>query len=305
MPKRKRSNGVDAEAQALFDSSRTSFAILQSDLHCGYRFGLLMPGTVLEAFDEADGDFIPELTATQKTLAKWNDSDFEKVGALTTGHPTAFFVEGDVCHGTWVGDTVSPRLSDQPAMAVQALRRWVDLPQVHLVRFVKGTKVHSHGHGSLEMLTARLLRAETGKDVHAYYHMAIDVSKVIFDLAHKGPAPGKRQWLDANELRFYVRSIMERALVNGQRPPHVVVRGHYHERRFSHVHEHLEDSVVDTWGIILPAYSIFKDDYTNHATQAKSHMNAGTVVVEMKGGRVVDVHDFTHTFDLRRREVIR
>lgn len=283
----------------------TEFAIMQADLHFGYRFGYLMPGTVLEAFDEEDGDLEPELTATQKVLAKWNDSDYEKTVALTDGRPSFYMMEGDVCHGTIVGDVVSPRLSDQPDMAVQGLARWMKIPGLKAGRFVKGTWVHSHKHGSLELITARELRAKTGVDVRAYYHMSLTIAGVEFDLAHKGPAPGKRQWLDANELRFYVRSIMERALVNGKKPPAVVARGHYHERRFAHVHEHLESGVVDTWGIILPAYAIFKDDYTNHATQAKSHMNAGTVVVEFRNGKVIEVHDFTHTMDLRRHEILK
>lgn len=287
---------------ATFPRDSTCFAVLQTDHHFGYRFGLLKPETELKSFDEADGGFVPELTVTQEILWRWNTEDFENVKELTAGRPTAFLLEGDVCHGTYVGDVVSPRQGDQPMMAMQGLKRWVELPQVRLVRMVKGTRVHSHGHGSQELLSAALLEYETGKKVEVSYHMNLGLAGVDFDLAHKGPAPGKRQWLDANELRLYVRSIMERALVNGQRPPHVVVRGHYHERRFAHVHEHLETSVVDTWGIIVPAYSIFKDDYTNHSTQAKSHMNAGTVVVEFKNGGVREVHDFTHTFDLRKRE---
>jgi hypothetical protein len=280
----------------------SSFAVLHSDPHFGYRFGYMKPGTVLEAFDEADGDLEPELTATQRVLAKWNDEDFENVNALVDGRPSVYIVEGDVCHGTWVGETVSPRLADQPDMAVQGLTRWVQRKGVAKVRFVKGTAVHSHKHGSLELLTARLLRATTGKDVRAYYHMVLPFDGVSFDLAHKGPPPGKRQWLDANELRLYVRNIMMRSLINGYRPPHVIVRGHFHERRFAHVHEHLDDRVVDSWGVIMPAYSIFKDDWTNHATQAKSHMNAGTVVVEIRDRKVLNIHDFTHTYDLRRHE---
>jgi hypothetical protein len=293
---------IPSFALAKFPPDRVSFAILQTDLHVGYRFGLLAPDTHLESFDEADGDFVPELTVTQETLWDWNSKDFAAISELTAGAPTAYLVEGDVCHGTWVGDVVSPRLADQPVMAVQAMRRWIDLPQTQLVRFVKGTRVHSHGHGTLELLTAHILQLETGKPVGVSYHMDLTLGGVRFDLAHKGPAPGKRQWLDANEVRLYVRDIMEKDLVNHRRPPHVVVRGHYHERRFAHVHEHLDESVVDTWGIIVPAYSIFKDDYTNHATQAKAKMNAGTVVVEFHKGRVRDVHDFTHTFDLRKRE---
>jgi hypothetical protein len=293
---------IPRSALAKFPPERTCFAILQTDPHFGYRFGLLKPETHLESFDEADGDFVPELTVTQEQLWQWNSEDFAAISELTAGAPTALLLEGDVCHGTWVGDVVSPRMADQPVMAVAGLKRWVELPQIQLVRFVKGTRVHSHGHGSLELLTAHILQLETGKPVGVSYHMNLSLAGVSFDLAHKGPAPGKRQWLDANELRLYVRSIMERDLVNGKRPPHVVVRGHYHERRFAHVHEHREKDVVDTWGIIVPAYSIFKDDYTNHSTQAKSHMNAGTVVVEFQGGKVRDVHDFTHTFDLRKRE---
>jgi hypothetical protein len=56
--------------------------------------------------------------------------------------------------------------------------------------------------------------------------------------------------------------------------------------------------------VVCPANSLFVDDYTKSATASKGLMTAGMLAIEIIGGRVVDIHDFSHVADIRRREVI-
>lgn len=284
---------------------RDSFwLIVHADTHVGYRFGLLAPYCMLDPIDEEEeGPFNPALTGTQEVLWDWNCSDFEQVVARLDDRPAYYLHVGDVCHGTFVGDVVTPRLADQPKLAAQTLMRWLHLPNVRAGWLIKGTAIHSHKHGTMELQTADLLSEGTGKPVKAWYHVELDLHGVRVDAAHKGPHTGRRKWLDGNDLRLYTRDVMMTFLENGMDPPDLLLRAHYHDRRIAHVHEHLLERTVDTWAAICPAYSIHRDDYTRNATQSKWFMNSGTLLVDVRDGEITRVFDFTHSLDLRRREV--
>jgi len=295
--------------------SESWFALLHSDWHAGYRYGICPPDVELDPLDEEDGDepFVPQLTTTQGILWEWLLADLAKSREIIDGRAWYHVHVGDICHGTNLGEIVTPRLADQPVIAAMAMKPWhATIPNLQGMRIIKGTAVHSMKHGSLEMITAAAIRAqmrERGEmprfGVRAFYHDELDIGDVRFDIAHKGPPPGRRVWLDSNELRWYVRDIMLYHLKNGRRPPQAVIRGHYHDRRITHVHEHLDSGLVDTWGIIVPAYSIFVDDWTRGATQSKAHMNSGTILLECRDKEIIKVHDLTHTLDLRHKEVLR
>lgn len=277
-----------------------------SDPHANYKYGLMRTGIRLDPEDEGEEDWYPSSTPTQKQLWEWQVGDLAAITALADGDRMGFVLAGDVGHGTILPDNtrISPRLSDEYAIAVDFLLPWAELPEMAWMRFVHGTGIHSMKRGSAELLVARMLRDLTKKDIAAWYHMDLRVDGIEIDVAHKGPPSGKRIWLEGNEVRYYVRDLMLKSLIAGNHPSDVVLRGHYHDRILELIHVHTQKGSYRTWGAVCPANSLFIDDYTKSATASKGLMTAGMLAIEIIGGRVVDIHDFTHVADIRRREVI-
>jgi len=66
------------------------------------------------------------------------------------------------------------------------------------------------------------------KDIKMCQHGLLDIDGVTIDYAHHGPFPGSRSWLKGNIARYYLRDLMMREIMNGNSPPKLVVRAHYH-----------------------------------------------------------------------------
>jgi hypothetical protein len=292
--------------RSLKRSIKRSIIAVMSDPHANYLYGLMRTGIVLDPRDEQEDAWLVESTPTQRMLWDWQVADYEAIVALAAGDRMGFLLAGDVGHGTFLPDNtrVSTRLSDEYAIAVDFLLPWAQLPNMAWMRFVHGSGVHSMKRGSAELLVAQELRDRTGKDIRAWYHLDLRVDGLMLDVAHKGPPTGSRVWLEGNEVRYYTRSLMLKFLVDGERPPDAVLRGHYHDRILELVHIHTRKETYRTWGVICPANALFIDDYTKSATKSKEFMTAGMLAIEVIDGRIVDIHDFSHVADIRRHEVI-
>jgi hypothetical protein len=279
---------------------------VMADPHANYTYGLMRTDISLDPRDENEDEWVPQSTPTQVQLWKWQVGDRERIVDLAAGDRMGFILAGDVGHGTFLPDNtrVSARLSDEYKIAVDFLMPWAELPNMAWMRFVHGTGVHSMKRGSAELLVAQMLRDKTGKDIRAWYHLDLKVDGVQIDVAHKGPPTGTRIWLEGNEVRYYVRNMMLKDLVDGIRPPDVVLRAHYHDRILELVHVHTRKATYRTWGAVCPANSLFQDDYTKQVTRSKHLMTAGMLAIEVMRGQVVAIHDFSHVADIRHHDVI-
>lgn len=284
-----------------------------TDTHSGYSFGMLPEPPAernqLPPLDDNNGRWWPEPTATQEQLRQWAQEDIERTLEIAGPSPIFLLHLGDVVQGTWLPNQLLsvPRLIDQYIIAEETMAMWLRNKKVRGVRFVKGSGVHVQAHGTAELAVARMLsKRYPSKDIAAWYHQMLDLDGVLFDIAHHGPNKGSRDWLEGNILRYYMRSIVQKMLKAGERPPDVILRGHYHDRAFEVLHTHLvSGETVKTFGAICPAYSLFTDDYTIKATKSKGYMTAGTVVIEIVEGRLKDIYDLTRTVDIRKHEEVR
>lgn len=278
-----------------------------TDTHGGYSFGLLCPHTELPPLDDNNGWRHPEMTATQIKLWEWAKQDISEVKKIAGKDPIFVLFVGDATQGTKIPDQylVSPRMADQLIIARDTLGLWLEEKKVQGMRMVKGTGWHVFQHGSAEITVAEMLKDKYKKDVSAWYHMDLELGGVRFDIAHHGPNTGTRDWLKGNTLRYYIRSIVFDLLKDGQEPPDIILRGHYHDRCIEMLHTHLTERTIKTWGAVCPAYSLFTDDYTKRATRSKAKMTVGTLAIEIIEGRIVEVHDLTHVVDVRKREVLK
>lgn len=292
--------------QAVASGRRVVVAL--SDTHCGHRLGLCNPETVLEDVDAKGNRYSwpVRLTETQAYLWEKYTADLAAVKALAGADEIVVLVAGDLTQGIKHPQSLmSNNLDHQIVIAIDVLRPWLSNGHnARVMRLVQGTAAHTMD-GALEPMVARTLKAERPEaDIGVVFHGLFSVNEVTFDVVHKGPYPGSREWLRGNVARLALRSMMLRELLDGREPPRVVIRAHYH--RYEQVPEtvmhHGQEAKSDLY--LLPSYCGM-DLHGHSATQGTSWQSHGLVAFETEpGGKLGRVHPFVETLDLRTREVL-
>ena len=287
---------------------RVLVAVL-SDTHANHKLGLLHPDTIIHDEDPETGDLVahhPKLGPAQEFLHQAATEDFEATKALADGDYMALVHLGDMCQGANGNgrELVSSRMSDQFAIAAANLRPWFELPNLMRAVFIKGTAYHEFGEGSAALTVAAMLRPEFPyKPIEVPYHADAEVRGLKFDLAHHGPPPGVRNWLRGNVLRLYGQGIMDDALMNSERPPDVMLRGHYHQLVTEWVTRRNRERAWEMFAGICPSYCMI-DDYARKVAKSPDKVTVGMLVLEIIGGRLLQVHEFKRTIDFRTKVVL-
>lgn len=277
-----------------------------ADMHSGHKLGFCHPDTILWDEDQ-EGNPV----ARHVSIGKFQEFTYEFITkdvlplvARFIGEAPAIIVhDGDLTHGVvFTPELCANTFDDQTQIAFWNMKPWMSLPNVRAVHLVTGTDVHTFD-GSSEAVVTRLLRAAYPEvDVHTVNHLLLNVGGATFDVAHHGPTPSSRFWLEGNELRYYVRSRMLKELQNGRRPPSVLLRAHYHQWI---PHEALNiyfgEVLYQTVGILLPGLC----GLTGHGrrvTKSQSDITIGCVAIEVVDGAIGRVQTFLKVLDLRTKE---
>jgi len=281
--------------------------VAMADMHSGHKLGLLNPDTRVHEQDEMGRvkKVKVKFTATQKWLWKMYRKDVQDVVELAGDDPIVLLVVGDACNGDKYPDQlVSTRRSDQIEIAVRNLDPWVELQNLDKLRLAKGTGAHDFGEGSAELLVAAQIQAKhEGLDVQVLWHGLGDADGVLIDYAHHGPSAGIRHWTSGNQVRYYLKSIMDTEIWANRRPPDVVLRAHYHNLCWEtvKVRRGKGDEYTQAHAIILPAYCGMSD-HGQQATQSKYLISCGLVAMEVVDGELMRIVPFARSMDLRTRE---
>jgi len=278
--------------------------VLLSDIHTGHKLGLLHPETTL--LDEVGQSYSPGLNYTQRYLWDLYQSHIDNVAELADGCRVILLVNGDVTQGDkYPAHLTLPLISDQVIAASWALRPWYTDKRLKVsnVRVIVGTAAHSW-EGSAEVLVAqRLAEQYSTVDTAPLYHASITLAGQggqVIDAAHHGPFPGGRKWLRGNGARYYLRSAMLAEMVDGETPPRVYARAHYHEWVWETVRVRRNGQDVTSELVITPSYSGI-DDYVRRATRSKRKIDHGLVALEFEDG-LRDVHPLYQEMDIRSKE---
>lgn len=277
---------------------------VHSDTHGGLKIALMNPSTVLYGEDEEGNPipYQPESTASQKYLWRIYQEHIKKVFEIANGDPLVVLHCGDECNGNKHPDLlVSNRIADQMIIADYNAQPWFEYQNLTAYRQVIGTGAHNFGFGSSGITLTRLLQARNPKvDIKPLYHGLLELDGITFDYAHHGPFPGSRDWLRGNVARFYLRDLMMREIEEGNRPPDVVLRAHYH----SPVYEYLEHGGRISELYVLPSYSML-NDHAMQATQSQNQVTHGMLVFEIEDGEIVEKHRLYEKIDIRTKEVLK
>lgn len=256
-----------------------------------------------ELYDEKpDGTrkpYRPRMTESQEYLWQNYEADMQRTIEIADGDPLIVLHNGDASHGKKHPDQlVSTRLSDQIIIARDNLRPWYRYRQLRALRVVAGTPAHNEKEGSTEILIAEQLAAMfQAVDTGVLYHGLLNLDGATVDYAHHGPGPGSRSWLRGNVARFYLRDLMMREIMKGQKPPDLVLRAHFHVPVF----EYLEVLGYASRLYVSPAECMMSE-FAVKVSQSPEEVTTGFTVFEIVGGEVVQDHRFYHSVDVRTKE---
>lgn len=273
------------------------------DLHGGHKLALMSPTVTL--YDETPkGEavpYTPNLTASQRYLWELWTKDILLIRELAAGDEILPILNGEPCWGDkHPAGLVSTRKADQTEIAVANLSVWLDLPEVKHFRIATGTEAHNFGEGSAEFEIAKRLQAEyKDKDVKALNHGLLTINGVTIDYAHHGPTSGSRMWLRGNEARYYLRDIMLREITRRNEPPRVVCRAHFHDP----VHETLRVAGHTSDLMITPSF-LMLTDFARKVVKSPSYLTNGIAALEIVDGKLIEIHEFYETVDLRTEETL-
>ena len=139
------------------------------------------------------------------------------------------------------------------------------------------------------------------KNIRTIYHGLAKIGGATFDYSHKGPGTGIRNWLKGNVARYYLRSLMEDEFDDGNAPPDVVLRGHFHDFVLETLTKYHRDIYYTSRIVVLPSYCMM-DDFARQATRSASKIRFGMVAFEIVDSRIKDVLPLIERTDLRTKE---
>lgn len=282
---------------------RRHIEALITDTHGGFKFGLMPIG--LELIDEYSEVWHPQPTSWQRVLWDQLERCVDNIKHLAGRDPVRVLHLGDPTHGNHFPDKelVSTRAYDHFIIAVENARPLLELPTIKSYMMVEGTGVHEFQQGTATYTVRDLLKKDYPKvDVQAHPHVLMKSGGLRWDMAHHGPSPGIREWTKGNVLRLYTQSLMKNGLKNGEIPPDVLLRGHFHEYTYEIVTERARGRTWHTHSMIVPAFTAL-DNYARKVTRSKHKTAFGMVAIEVINGRIHKVYDeepdFIQTVDLR------
>lgn len=281
--------------------------LILADLHGGHKLGLLRPGTMVWGENAAGEEIEVELTLNplQEFLYDTYRESLEWVYRLAAGRQIIVKVNGDVTQGKkYPREWVSTRESDQFAIATGFLNMVLEVPGVERLDFVIGTGSHEFEEGSAPLMLTKMLQPTTSIPVSVSNHALIEVNGVVFDIAHHGPPPGSRRWLEGNGLRWYTNDIQQRELDLDRRPPDWVIRSHYHTAAEATSDYRKGTTFHKTGGILTPGMTGL-DAYGRQATRSKYEVHVGVVAFEIDADGKTRRHFHFQIIDTRRKEIIR
>ena len=238
----------------------------------------------------------PNMTESQRELWELRQDNLNRLVKLAGKDDIHYIQNGDPTQGDkHKAELVSDRMADQITIAIENTKPIMELKQVKSILFAAGTAAHNFGMASADILISSQLKAlYPKKRIEICYHGLAKIGDYSIDFAHHGPYPGSREWLKGNVARYYLQSMMWHAIKKEQRPADLVIRGHYHTPVVETVRLNGYKSDI----VIMPSMCMV-DDFAHQAAKSPEDVTCGMVVFELIDGKLVEIYQFTRTYDTR------
>jgi hypothetical protein len=254
------------------------------------------PDVILEDLERNPSFYTPNPTESQKELWKLELENVEKIKHLAGKDDIYYIEDGDPTQGIkHPASLVSTRVADQITIAVANSIPIYGLKNLKAAHYAVGTGAHNLGQGSADKLVTDQLQLKYPKiPINLCYHGLINYGNFVVDIAHHGPYTGSREWLKGNVARYYLQSMMLGAIKRGENPADLVIRGHYHEPVIEPVRMNHKTSHI----VVSPSMCMV-DDFAHQAAKSPDSVTVGMFVYEIVNDKLLEIHEFTKTFDTR------
>lgn len=277
-----------------------------TDMHAGFRMGLLDPDTVLYDIDE-EGNVTsrkPELNSVQKYLNELNNENIRSFSEWIGDTQAYMLYLGDPTQGNkYYDEVVEPSPYNQVQIAYYNLKRWLDIPNFIGARIATGTDSHELGDGSSsQFLTNELAHTYPKMDIKIVQHGLLEHNGITIDYAHHGDGKGIRIWTYGNIAGYSTKSMMMRELLNGNKPPDFILRGHRHVYVNKPEVIHVGDMIYETRSIVVPSMC-WMSNFARKVSKSEYEITNGVFGVMIKDGFPFWKF-FGRTIDMRTKETI-
>ena len=280
-----------------------------SDTHGGGELGLLSPETkitrqIVDGKDTVMVKCLVSLNESQKILWGHYEEDVAEVQKLAGTDEVIAIHNGDLSQGNkYLDDLAYASIENQIAIACANMKPILRLKTIKKFRLIWGTDSHIFQHASTPQLVERILGLQfPSKDVRSLPHGLFNVSNFWIDGAHHGPTVGGRNWLKGNEMRYYMRDRLRTAFQSGHQMANAILRAHYHT---SH-----EEYMVESYAgigrhkcvfVLGPSYT-FMNEHARKVTRSNPISTVGSYALEIVNGKLLDLHWFKRSYDIRIKE---
>jgi hypothetical protein len=257
---------------------------------------MMNPEVILRDLERNPSFYSPNPTESQKELWSLELENVEKVKHLAGKDDIYYQETGDPTQGIkHPAALVTTRMSDQVTIAVANSEPIYKLKNLKAAHYAVGTGAHNLGQGSTDKLVTDQLQLKYPKiPINLCYRGLVYYGNFGVDFAHHGPYTGSREWLKGNVARYYLQSMMLHCIKHGEKPPDLVMRGHYHAPVIETVRLNGFTSTI----VVSPSMCMI-DDFAHQAAKSPDDVTVGMFVYEVVNDKLLDVHQFTKTFDTR------
>lgn len=287
--------------------------VVMADTHAGSKLALRNPDWIIQRkvpVEDDEGiihqeieDYYPPVEPIQELLWEKYLKARDDFLYIAGKDPLFILHLAEVCEGTYYANS-SMRLKkdEQVQIAVANMAPWKGVENVKMTRILSGDRPHEFDEGAAGRMVVNHLKKDF-KNVRAIDHGMLNINGFKIDLAHKGPFPGSRKWLEGNVARYYLTDYMMRELIEFSRDPvDLVLRAHYHEpveeRRAFRFQGGMKRSAL----LIAPSMK-FPDAHAKSVTQNKFSAAIGMSLVEVVNKNILDFHHRFTVADTRTWEV--
>lgn len=255
-----------------------------SDTHCGMRNGFAAPDTMV-TFDDGKQESIGGLSSWSEWL--WNKAYppiIQTAGEFAGNDQLLVFHTGDVVHGEkHVGKeyNYSSFLDQQVEIAVEALKRLREIPQLAGFVFIYGTAAHDYGQQQgTKAVAAEMAKFGYPVECVGWFDAVIDGVRV--NAIHHGPGIGKTD--KAGPARAYITKLSRADLERGRQNVGLVMSGHVHQRLTEPVYFQWGDGFKKSFMSIAPPMT-GPNEYavTYTSRQALPYIECGATLLDLDG----------------------
>ena len=283
----------------------TKYIYLETDFHSNNKWGLLQPGTLIEQV-QPDGQYYleePQQNPEQKLLYEIRTEALRLTKNIVGKKKIDYVFLGDAHQGTKHPTGYVSNLDHAAkTIMIENFRPVFKQLNIRNAEICFGTEAHDGmGHRHTHDLVGALRSEFQRSDIRMTWQTDIDVDGYVINVAHHGPGTGTRAHTLGNPMRAYLRSLIQSCHEYGRTPPDLVARAHVHRYHWETIRNFTPEGMKLHDIIIVPPLCGM-GAFAQQVTKSEPTITNGSLLLEIRDGELLKVHEFVLMRDLVRKE---